>query len=186
VDRSQGEILHDIDVLLDEARATGRSEGYRQAQRDFYGQNAAYLMANSLADAMEAMASRIQRHDPTFAGFLQRAAAQFREAVARPSIEEHSPVEGETNVPADAPITARFNVDMDESTLTPENFRVAPASGGAALEAEVAYDGASRVATLTPNNGFSSEVAYTVTLENVRSTSGVGFDAAYTWGFTAE
>jgi hypothetical protein len=173
-----------IAALLDAERAQGVSEGIARARQEFFGQNAAFLLAHIFADAMESAAGYIGPHDQRFAGALTQQAALMRAFVDPPKVVSHSPSQDAANVASDAAVTALFDMDVRRASVT-ESMLVRSSAGGPALAASVEYDERRRIATLTTANGFTSGVAYTVTIDGVKSAAGTPMAEPKTWSFTA-
>lgn len=179
------ELLKEVSDAFARADADGYQRGYAQATQDFFGQNAAFLFANIFADAMEAAGGRLAAHDPGFVTKLHQFAGVLRASVAPPTVDSTTPADGEPGVAHDAPVTAKFSMDMDPASISGTSFFVQAASGGAPLTATVTYDRPSRTATLVATNGFTTGVEYRATVEAARSAAGVGMPQAHSWTFTA-
>lgn len=178
-------LIAEVSDALNRAEAEGFQAGYAQATKDFYGENAAFLFANIFADAMVAAAGRLAAHDAGFATQLQGFAEVLRNAVTPPTVSGSSPADGGT-VAHDQPVSVTFDTDMAPSSIeAPGALSVAPAAGGAPLNASVAWDALSRTATLTPQNGFTAGVQYKLTVEGVTTTQGRGMPAPFVLAFEA-
>lgn len=177
--------MQELGDALGRAEAAGFERGYAQARDELGGEDAAFLVANALADAMEAAAGRLAGRDANFSERLHKHAATLRRSVHPPKLAAFAPADGADDVAEDAPVSATFDVDMDETSLSLETFAVAGASGGPPLSAELVYDAGSRTATLTPANGFTSGVQYRATLDGLASSEGRALPGPVTWVFTA-
>jgi hypothetical protein len=101
-----------------------------------------------------------------------------------PQLSSRSPVSGATNVAPQAPVTATFATAMDPATLNGSTFTLTT-SGGSAVAATVAYDDATRTATLNPTSALASGASYTAKLSTgVHSDDSTPLPAAITWSFS--
>lgn len=114
--------------------------------------------------------------------------------VTNPEVTSVSPASGATDVAVTAAVTAVFNKDMDPTTINISNFRLDPtavpvgtvlSSRGQSVAATVAYDVASRTATLTPTSLLAGNTSYTATLTaTVTDNAGLPLAGDYSWSFT--
>jgi hypothetical protein len=92
------------------------------------------------------------------------------------------PAAGATGIAATVKPRATFSRDLDPATLTASTFTLT--SPGGAVPATVAYDSATRTATLTPNAALPAGVTYTATLAaSVATGDGASLGSAFTWSF---
>jgi hypothetical protein len=130
------------------------------------------------------------------AGAMVRAAAEVSRdpdvvaALTPPTVTGVVPLNGATGVAVGAAVTATFSVPMDPATITPSSFILANPAG-APVQATVAYDAATRQATLTPSAALTAAVTYTARLKGANSGSGAILDSQGTplstdlsWTFT--
>jgi hypothetical protein len=102
-----------------------------------------------------------------------------------PTVSQTAPASGATAVAPLARPSATFTQDMDPATITASSFTLAPAAGGPAVSATVAYDASSRVATLTPGAALAASSSYTATLSTaVKNSVGTALAAPVSWTFT--
>jgi Domain of unknown function (DUF4082)/Bacterial Ig-like domain len=102
-----------------------------------------------------------------------------------PQVTTRAPVSGATGVDPGTTVTATFANAIDPSTLTASSFTLKTTAGGTSVPATVAWDAASRTATLTPGAALSGSTGYTATLTTaLKSDDGTALPAAVTWAFT--
>lgn len=172
-------------AIVEEAREAGRAAGRAEAAQEFYGNSVAILSAHLLADAAQSMSTRLASHNPEFAAKAQEWSDMMRLYATPASVQSVDPAADATGIAADAAVNATFVRSIDPATLTAETFYIAPASGGSALQASIAYDDASRTATLTPENPLSAGVTYRMTIgAAVRALGGQALGSDYEWVFT--
>jgi uncharacterized repeat protein (TIGR01451 family) len=93
-----------------------------------------------------------------------------------------TPADGATGVASGATVSATFSRAMDAATLTATTFTLA--TGGTAVDAAVAYDSATKTATLTPASPLAAGTTYTARLSgDVAAEDGVLFTER-SWSFT--
>jgi hypothetical protein len=103
---------------------------------------------------------------------------------APPVVTQTSPATGVNNISPGTSVTATFSQSMTASTITGTSFTLT-GPGGQAISATVAYDGATRTATLDPIAPLASSTTYTAKVTTgVKSTRNVAMAADYTWTFT--
>lgn len=177
------ELQHEVSAALVAAQADGQRLGYDRAVADFYGQNAAFLLANIFADAMDAAAGRLASHDHAFSRKMMAFATMLRESVLQPSVTAVVPADGGKGDPTS--ITVKFSEDMDAASVVASAFVVGYGDPLVAVDVVVSYDVQSRTATLTPQSVIAVGDPVTVTVGAVKNTQGVAADAVFTWSFTA-
>lgn len=97
------------------------------------------------------------------------------------------PGDGVGGVATTATPTARFNANLDPATVDGAAFSLRPAAGGAALDAGVSYDPATRSVRLTPAAELDFTTAYSATLTTaIRDAEGAPLPAAVSWTFTTK
>jgi N,N-dimethylformamidase beta subunit-like, C-terminal/Domain of unknown function (DUF4082)/Malectin domain/Bacterial Ig-like domain len=103
--------------------------------------------------------------------------------IGSPSVTSVSPSDGSTYTARSTPVTATFSRAMDGSTITSSSFTVS--AGGSAVAATVAYDAASRTATLTSTDLLAAATTYSATVDTtVKAADGTPLTKAYSWTFT--
>ena len=104
-----------------------------------------------------------------------------------PTVTAVSPLSGATGVGVQPSITATFSEGMSSSTITTTTFELRN-SAGTAVSAAVSYDGATRIATLTPSLALANSATYTATVRGgsggVKDLAGNALAADYRWSFT--
>lgn len=102
---------------------------------------------------------------------------------AAPTVTSRSPASSATGVLLGVHVSAVFSTDMSASSFGPGSFTLTSPKG--AVAATVAYDGASRTATLTPSASLTASTTYTATIAGtVRGADGTPLGAALSWTFT--
>ena len=103
---------------------------------------------------------------------------------APPAVTQTTPANAATGVPVGSAVTATFSRDMDAATLTTQNFTL-ERPDGTAVSATVAYNPATRTATLTPVASLSGQTTFTARLSTaVKAADGVALASAVQWTFT--
>ena len=112
------------------------------------------------------------------------AAGLVKDAIGAPVVQTTSPAAGAGGVQPNLPVTATFDRPIDPSSLGAASFTLRDA-GGQPVAASVAFDPASRTATLTPDETLEPFVAYTARIEaGVKSWHGEATTSPHTWTFT--
>lgn len=93
-----------------------------------------------------------------------------------------TPAPNATCVSATSPIVITFSEGADVSTINSNNL-VVTGPDGKVIQADISYDVATAVATLTPAAVLPSGTI-TVTVQNVTDAAGVAMTSAYAWGFS--
>ncbi|WP_199751903.1 N,N-dimethylformamidase beta subunit family domain-containing protein [Actinoplanes sp. ATCC 53533] len=96
-----------------------------------------------------------------------------------PTVTARTPAAGATGVPAATTATATFSEPVQSSTVA----LVLKDAGGTTVPASVAYDAATRKATLTPTAALAASTTYTVTASGAADLAGNVMTAA-SWSFT--
>ncbi|AMV39250.1 Copper resistance protein CopC [Planctomyces sp. SH-PL62] len=96
-----------------------------------------------------------------------------------PTVTSRTPGTGSSGVAAGSKVSATFSEAVQAGTIS---FALKSASG-ATVAATVAYDAASRTATLTPSSALSGSTTYTATLSGAKDAAG-NLMAATSWSFT--
>lgn len=100
-----------------------------------------------------------------------------------PRIVAAEPSDGDTEIDLGTAVRVEFDQPMDARSLTAETFMLAASEG--TIEATVAYDAATRTATLTPAAPLALGTTYSVTLSSaVRDVGGQSLGAGTVWSFT--
>lgn len=97
-----------------------------------------------------------------------------------------SPLDGATDVPLDAVVSATFNAGIDQSTLEGA-FTLSSDDGG--VDGALSYDADQRTATFTPAAPLAEDTTYTAALAgSLQATSGgrlpIPVGGEYSWSFT--
>jgi len=106
-----------------------------------------------------------------------------------PAVTAHSPADGATGVSPSAMVRAAFSEAMEPASLTAASF-VLRDPAGAAVPAAVAYDPASRTATLDPAAPLARGTTYTATVRGgatdprAKDLAGNALAGNVTWSFT--
>ena len=104
-----------------------------------------------------------------------------------PTVVATSPTSGATGVAPAAAVTASFSEAMDPATISGSTVTLAR-QGGPAVPAAVAYDPATKTATLTPGAGLEPGSGYTATVKGgaggAKDLAGNALAADATWSFT--
>lgn len=101
-----------------------------------------------------------------------------------PHVISTTPFAGETNVSLETNITATFDDDMDESTISTGNVSAEDQFGNP-VNGELTYDAGQRTLTLNPDENLRPGWTYTVNITNVKDDDGnVIQDGYYVWSFT--
>jgi hypothetical protein len=102
-----------------------------------------------------------------------------------PQVAAVTPADGAVDVAAGTRVTARFDEAMDAASITPATFSLS--RGGTPVAADVAYDAATRTATLTPQAPLADATSYTATVQGgasgVKDLAGNALAADRTWTF---
>ena len=102
-----------------------------------------------------------------------------------PTVTTVVPADGAPNAPSTANVEATFSEAMDPATLTTATFALAPHGGGPAVTITVAYDAATRTATLDPDADLAPGTAYTATVTTgATDAAGNPLAADRVWAFT--
>lgn len=104
--------------------------------------------------------------------------------IGAPAVSARAPGPDATGVATTSAVTATFDRSIDPSTLNGQTFTLSR-SGGAAIQASVRYDEATKTATLNPTVQLDGTTTYTARLTTgVKSWSGHGLASTVTWSFT--
>lgn len=174
--------MEDVLRSVETEVARAREEGRRDAEQDFVGVGAVAITLSAFAAAADDLSQRLRSTNPTISEFLGKQAGLFREVSSPPRVVSTDPGADAADVATDAIVAATFEAKVEPATLK-DGFTVAPAAGGQALQAELAYDGGTKTATLTPANGLTPGVEYKAKVDGVTNRGGIGM-APYEWTFT--
>lgn len=178
-------LVNQLVTTADAIRESGRAQGKREANRDYFGQSAVRLTAGIFATALGAAAQQMTQYSPLAAQFFALKAQEFQAFATPPTVQSVSPQQDAANIATTDQIVLKFAVPMDENFLTDANVYVGPASGGAHLATALSYDETTHAVTLVPSNELSSGVTYKVTVSKaVRSMSGQPLQTDFTSTFT--
>ena len=116
-------------------------------------------------------------------GCAKHVTAPVARANLPPQVVAVSPPARSTHVENDAAIWARFDRDLDPSTVDTRHVRLKVDTRR--LSITVAYDPATRIVRITPADGLELNVTHTVELEpGLRTADGDSLGAVYFWQFT--
>ena len=91
---------------------------------------------------------------------------------------------GVTGVATNSRVSATFSKPMTAASLTPTSFTVA-CPAGQPVNATVAYDATTQIATLTPTQALPPSTLCAATLTTaVKDSTGLGLNSNYVWTFT--
>jgi hypothetical protein len=99
-----------------------------------------------------------------------------------PTVVATNPASGAAGVPVAASVSATFSEPIDAGTVTAANVTLT--GPGGAVGAVVAYDAASKTATLQPSASLAAGATYTAQISGVRDLAGNSIAAPYAWSFT--
>ena len=156
--------------------ATGTNNWWRGLAPNVHGQGEAnadirQLMANVLAD----MGARA----PT------PAAGILLDPAGAPAVTSTVPAGGATSVLLNAPLSVRFDRELDPSTVNDSDFTLTRAGGGA-IAVDAVLDNATRTVELRPEAALEPTSSYTVTIgTNIQGWNGAALAAPYSWSFTS-
>lgn len=85
-----------------------------------------------------------------------------------------TPTDGATGIPVTQVITASFNADLDETTLTATTIKLTRAADAINVAGAIAYDAASRTLTFTPDVPLFAGTLYTFTMTSGAHTKAAG------------
>jgi methionine-rich copper-binding protein CopC len=100
-----------------------------------------------------------------------------------PTVSSTSPADGATGVAINQRIAATFTEGMNGSSIVAAFTVTGP--GATSVTGTVAYDVASKIATLTPAGNLATHTTYTARLTTgARDLAGNGLASAFAWSFT--
>ena len=101
-----------------------------------------------------------------------------------PTVTAISPASGAVSVSRTANVTATFSEAMDATTISAANFELRDPSS-ALVAATVAYNTATKVATLTPSAALAASTTFTATVKvGVKDLAGNALPSSQVWSFT--
>lgn len=105
-----------------------------------------------------------------------------------PTVSAVSPTSAATDVNIGSSVTATFDINMLEASLTVATFNVRDSQNNP-VAGTVSYNAAAKAATFTPSAPLSTNMTYTATLEGgsgavVKSLDDIALTSDYTWSFT--
>jgi hypothetical protein len=101
-----------------------------------------------------------------------------------PTLSSVSPASAAIGVSVSTPVTATFSEALDAATVSAASFTLRDAAG-ALVNAAVAYNATTRVATLTPAAALTAQMLHTASVSTaVRDLSGNALATAQSWSFT--
>ena len=105
-----------------------------------------------------------------------------------PTVTAVTPSSGSTGVPTSVRPTATFSEAMDATTINTTTFTLRRNGTSTDLAATIAWDSASRTATLTPQTALTTNATYTATIKagssGVKDTAGNPLSTDHTFTFT--
>ncbi|NML18574.1 DUF4082 domain-containing protein, partial [Azohydromonas caseinilytica] len=107
-----------------------------------------------------------------------------------PTVSSTVPANAATGVSTTAAVTATFSEALDAATVTGSTFELRSTTGGALVNAAVAYNAATRTATLTPAAALAASTSYTATLKGgssvpvIKDQAGNALAGNVQWSFT--
>lgn len=131
-----------------------------------------------------------QQHDVVVGDADRTYTARFATDTTPPTITTVSPASGATNVPVTTDVRSTFSEPMGAATVTSATVRLVVKGTTALVAATVAYDAASRTATLRPSSALRRGTAYTVTVRGgsvgVKDVAGNALATTRIWSFTTQ
>ncbi len=125
---------------------------------------------------------RAGNEDPT------PAERSFTVDTTAPAVADKMPDPDARNVPRGADVIATFSEDVESATVTGATFQLVEQGTATAIPATIAYDPATKKATLSPNSDLTSDTIYVATLKGgeggVEDLAGNTLAADETWSFT--
>jgi hypothetical protein len=109
--------------------------------------------------------------------------------VTPPAVSAVTPVNGAGGVSTSTTVTATFSEPMDAATVSATTIELKSAAG-ALVAAGVAYNSATRTATLTPNAALATSTTYTATVKGgavdprVKDVAANALTSNVSWSFT--
>ena len=101
-----------------------------------------------------------------------------------PQLLSSSPSVDAADVPTSAVITATFDIDLDESTITAANVLLLEMPAGTETPGTLSYDGATKTVTFTPSSRLNLETEYElVVTTSLTSAQGAAIAAEARAGF---
>ena len=102
--------------------------------------------------------------------------------ITAPTVSSVTPLNGATDVALSTTVTAAFNEDIFAASVDSGSFTLAANSS---VSGTVSFDGASKIATFTPDSGLALAATYTATLTTgITDLVGNGLASDYNWSFT--
>ena len=93
------------------------------------------------------------------------------------------PAQGAVDVPAAAVVSATFNQELSESSITAHSFSIRT-DGGEPLPGAVGYDAERRTLTFTPTPALPFDTQVVARVDGVKAQNGAALTSAYEWSFT--
>ncbi|MGB7979561.1 MAG: DUF4082 domain-containing protein [Candidatus Nanopelagicales bacterium] len=106
-----------------------------------------------------------------------------------PTVTSTTPTAGATDVATTAAVSAAFSESLDPASVSSSTFSLT-GPGGSQVSATVAYDNATRTATLTPASALAPDTQYQATIRGggtdprIKDLAGNALAADKTWTFT--
>jgi WD40 repeat protein len=107
--------------------------------------------------------------------------------VTPPTVTASTPAGGATGIAVNTTVTVTFSEPMDDTTITTSTVALRDAEDGV-VPAMVVYAGATRTATLIPNDALTATSTYTANVQGgeggVKDLVGNALDSDVSWSFT--
>lgn len=98
-------------------------------------------------------------------------------------VDSTTPASDDTGVPVSTTVSATFDKDLDESTVTTDNFSLVNEITGASVPGSIAYN--NKVVTFTPDSNLAPLNIHKATFTTgLKDSTGTALSSAYTWSFT--
>jgi hypothetical protein len=124
-----------------------------------------------------------------FSGNAGSYVATYITDTTPPTVTSTTPANGATNVSTVPSVTATFSEAINPATINSSSFELRNPTN-TLIAATVAYDEATRKATLTPNSPLANSTTYTATIKGgatdprVKDEAGNALASNFTWSFT--
>jgi len=183
------------DVRLHFAETQGASPGRRIFSMDVTetsGTDVPYLDVAAVVGQRRALVKTIPNVVVTLGAVHIRSIASIGDPILSavevlpvvPQVTSTSPASTETGVPPSSAVSATFNRSLDPSSVSTSSFTLV-APDGSTVAADVAYDAATRTATLRPHDLLASDSTYSATIaDSVTGSDGIAMASPYSWTFT--
>ena len=166
-----GLVLDDYDVYADAGANRGVMKSFTVQSDSTIDIDFRHVVENPAVDAIEIVGGAATGGDAT-----------------PPTISARTPADGAGGVSVDTVVTTTFSEPMDPASIGAATFSLAPAAAPASpVSASVAYDAASRSATLDPSAALTPGTSYVATVKGgpggAKDLAGNPLAADVTWTF---